>query len=833
MNYQNHFTDRAVKAVEFAQNAASRLQQDYIGTAHILLGLIHESGSVAADVLEEAGLDFEKVAARVQHYASREADYPSDNPYYTPRAKRVMEGAMEEAQQMGHNYVGTEHILLSLLEETEGDAIDVLEDLGVDIEALEDIVLDKLGENTDGGEQENSRGRGRKQVKGTPLLKKYGRDLTKVAAEGSLDPVIGRTKEIQRVIQILSRRTKNNPILIGEPGVGKTAIAEGLAQRIDEGAVPYMLQGKKVYSLSMASLVAGAKYRGEFEERLKGIIEEIRQAGNIILFIDEMHTLVGAGASEGALDAANILKPALSRGEIQIIGATTLDEYKKRFEKDAALSRRFQTIMVEEPTQEDAIRILRGLRPRYEEFHRAKITDEAVEAAVKLSKRYITDRFLPDKAIDLMDEAASKVRMQQVEEPQDMRGLQEKLQKLDADKEAAITAQDFERAAAFRDQEKKLREALAAEKKRWEKKESSHITVTAEDIADVVGQWTGIPVRKLAAKESERLLHMEKLLAHRVVGQDEAVQAVSKAVRRARAGLKNPKRPIGSFLFLGPTGVGKTELARALAEALFGREEAISRFDMSEYMEKYSVSRLVGAPPGYVGYQEGGQLTDAVRRKPYSIVLFDEIEKANSDVFNILLQVLDDGRLTDGQGRTVDFHNTVIIMTSNAGAEHLRDSAPTMGFATRKETQEEKHDAAQKQVLAEVKRMFKPEFLNRIDELIVFHALGRAELAKIVDILLRDVRARLAEKDLQLEISPSAKNKLVEAGTDFQYGARPLRRAIQKLIEDPIAEKLLGRAFKKGDTIYVRKAGDELTFEKKQPRRPARAKAEETTHAPT
>ena len=825
MNYQNHFTDRAVKAVEFAQNAASRLQQDYIGTAHILLGLIHESGSVAADVLEEAGLDFEKVAARVQHYASREADYPSDNPYYTPRAKRVMEGAMEEAQQMGHNYVGTEHILLSLLEETEGDAIDVLEDLGVDIEALEDIVLDKLGENTDGGEQENSRGRGRKQVKGTPLLKKYGRDLTKVAAEGSLDPVIGRTKEIQRVIQILSRRTKNNPILIGEPGVGKTAIAEGLAQRIDEGAVPYMLQGKKVYSLSMASLVAGAKYRGEFEERLKGIIEEIRQAGNIILFIDEMHTLVGAGASEGALDAANILKPALSRGEIQIIGATTLDEYKKRFEKDAALSRRFQTIMVEEPTQEDAIRILRGLRPRYEEFHRAKITDEAVEAAVKLSKRYITDRFLPDKAIDLMDEAASKVRMQQVEEPQDMRGLQEKLQKLDADKEAAITAQDFERAAAFRDQEKKLREALAAEKKRWEKKESSHITVTAEDIADVVGQWTGIPVRKLAAKESERLLHMEKLLAHRVVGQDEAVQAVSKAVRRARAGLKNPKRPIGSFLFLGPTGVGKTELARALAEALFGSEEAIIRFDMSEYMEKYSVSRLVGAPPGYVGYQEGGQLTDAVRRKPYSIVLFDEIEKANSDVFNILLQVLDDGRLTDGQGRTVDFHNTVIIMTSNAGAEHLRDSAPTMGFATRKETQEEKHDAAQKQVLAEVKRMFKPEFLNRIDELIVFHALGRAELAKIVDILLRDVRARLAEKDLQLEISPSAKNKLVEAGTDFQYGARPLRRAIQKLIEDPIAEKLLGRAFKKGDTIYVRKAGDELTFEKKQSR-PAKAKVE-------
>ena len=828
---QGRFTNRAVHAIEFAQYEAQELQQDYIGTEHILLGLLHEKEGIAAKALGAVGLEFAAVRQQVENVLEQEEQYPSDNPYYTPLAKHAMEMSMREAQRLGHNYVGTEHILLGLLSDESSAGARVIESMGVDLAELRTAVYNMLDAKHSDADVQGAASGGRKNA--TPLLNRYGRNLNDMARQEKMDPVIGREKEIQRVIQILSRRTKNNPILIGEPGVGKTAIAEGLAQRIVEGTVPYMLQDKRVMSLSMASLVAGAKYRGEFEERLKGVIDEIRRAGDVILFIDEMHTLVGAGAAEGALDAANILKPALSRGEIQIIGATTLDEYKKRFEKDAALSRRFQTIMVEEPTQEDAIRILRGLRPRYEEFHRAKITDEAVEAAVKLSKRYITDRFLPDKAIDLMDEAASKVRMQQVEEPQDMRGLQEKLQKLDADKEAAITAQDFERAAAFRDQEKKLREALAAEKKRWEKKESSHITVTAEDIADVVGQWTGIPVRKLAAKESERLLHMEKLLAHRVVGQDEAVQAVSKAVRRARAGLKNPKRPIGSFLFLGPTGVGKTELARALAEALFGSEEAIIRFDMSEYMEKYSVSRLVGAPPGYVGYQEGGQLTDAVRRKPYSIVLFDEIEKANSDVFNILLQVLDDGRLTDGQGRTVDFHNTVIIMTSNAGAEHLRDSAPTMGFATRKETQEEKHDAAQKQVLAEVKRMFKPEFLNRIDELIVFHALGRAELAKIVDILLRDVRARLAEKDLQLEISPSAKNKLVEAGTDFQYGARPLRRAIQKLIEDPIAEKLLGRAFKKGDTIYVRKAGDELTFEKKQPRRPARAKAEETTHAPT
>ncbi|MDD6698668.1 MAG: ATP-dependent Clp protease ATP-binding subunit, partial [Veillonellaceae bacterium] len=587
--------------------------------------------------------------------------------------------------------------------------------------------------------------------------------------------------------------------------------------------VPYMLQDKKVYSLSMASLVAGAKYRGEFEERLKGIIEEIRRTGDIILFIDEMHTLVGAGAAEGALDAANILKPALSRGEIQIIGATTLDEYKKHLEKDAALSRRFQTIMVEEPTADDAIEILRGLRDKYEAFHRAKITDEAVKAAVKLSQRYITDRFLPDKAIDVMDEAASKVRMKMVAPPEEVKAIEEKLRGFTNDKEAAITAQDYERAARLRDREQQVKEELVAAKNRWEKREEAPITVTENDIADVVALWTGIPVRRIAAKESDRLLHMEKVLTRRVVGQEEAVKAVSKAIRRARAGLKDPKRPIGAFLCLGPTGVGKTELARALAEALFGSEDNILRFDMSEYMEKYSVSRMVGAPPGYVGYEEGGQLTDAVRRKPYSIILLDEIEKAHPDVFNLLLQVLEDGRLTDGQGRTVDFRNTVIIMTSNAGASFLRQAPPTMGFATKEETAEDKHEDAKKRVLEEVKRIFKPEFLNRIDELIVFHPLGRAELAKIVDILMRGVKSRLEEKKLALEISPAAKNKLVEQGTDFKYGARPLKRAIQRLIEDPLAEQLLGRKFKAGDTIYVKKTGEGLDFAVKAKKPAAKA----------
>ena len=825
MNYRNHFTNRAIKAIEFAQYAAQDLEQDYIGTEHILLGLLHEKEGVAAQAMESLGLTFEKVASQVKSIVAQEAEYPSDNPYYTPRAKRVMEGAVEEAQTLGHNYIGTEHILLSLLEETEGAAVEVFERMGVDPDVLQGEIMERIDHphpEGDGPENEPAQPGSRKES-GMPLIRKYGRDLNKMAKEDRMDPVIGREKEIQRVIQILSRRTKNNPILLGEPGVSKTAIAEGLAQRFIEGAVPYMLQDKKVISLSMASLVAGAKYRGEFEERLKGVIEEIQRAGNVILFIDEMHTLVGAGAAEGALDAANILKPALSRGEIQIIGATTLDEYKKHLEKDAALSRRFQTIMVEEPTREDAEKILLGLRSKYEEFHRAKILDEAVSAAVRLSHRYITDRFLPDKAIDLMDEAASKVRMRQVAPSEQVQSIRQKLEKLNVEKEAAITAQDYERAAKLRDQVQGIQDELEEAKRKWEKKGTNRITVTADDIADVVAQWTGIPVRQIAAKESERLLHMEKLLARRVIGQQEAVKAVAKAVRRARAGLKDPKRPIGSFLFLGPTGVGKTELARALSEALFGTEDAIIRFDMSEYMEKYSVSRMVGAPPGYVGYQEGGQLTDAVRRKPYSVILLDEIEKAHPDVFNILLQVLDDGRLTDGQGRTVDFRNSVIIMTSNAGASFLKKENTAMGFAVGSvdDEQKEAEEAGKKRVLAEVRRIFKPEFLNRVDELLVFHPLGHPELVKIVDILLRDVKARLEEKDIQLEISPSARNKLVESGTDFKYGARPLKRAIQKLIEDEIAERLLARSFKAGDTIYVRKAGDKLDFIKKEPKKAA------------
>ena len=817
MNYRNHFTSRAIKAIEFAQYAARELEQDYIGTEHILLGLLHEEGSVAFAALQAAGLTFDAVMQRVEAMVAGDAEYPSDNPYYTPRAKRVMEGAVEEAQTLGHNYIGTEHLLLSLLEETEGAATELLIGMGVDIDALQGEVLDRIDHPHPKGDGEPSRAEKAKGRQAPQLIKKYGRNLNDMAKEDRMDPVIGRDKEIQRVIQILARRTKNNPILLGEPGVGKTAIAEGLAQRIVEGSVPYMLQDKKVVSLSLASLVAGAKYRGEFEERLKGLIDEVRQDGTIILFIDEMHTLVGAGAAEGALDAANILKPALSRGEIQIIGATTLDEYKKHLEKDAALSRRFQTILVEEPSIEDAKKILMGLRGKYEAFHCAHIEDAAIEAAVRLSHRYITDRFLPDKAIDLMDEAASKVRMKQVAQPEKLQEIRARLEKLGVEKEAAISAQDYERAARIRDDEQKVKDELEAAKRRFEKRGKSRITVTADDIADVVAQWTGVPVRQIAAKESDRLLHMEKILTRRVVGQQEAVEAVSKAIRRARAGLKDPKRPIGSFLFLGPTGVGKTELAKALSEALFGTEDAIIRFDMSEYMEKYAVSRMVGAPPGYVGYEEGGQLTDAVRRKPYSIILLDEIEKAHPDVFNVLLQVLDDGRLTDGKGRTVDFRNTVIIMTSNAGATLLKKSAPALGFAVGSgDEKQEAEDAAKKRVLGEVRHIFKPEFLNRIDELIVFHPLGREELSKIIDILLRDVRTRLAEKEIRLEVSPAAKNVLVEKGTDFKYGARPLKRAIQKLIEDEIAEHLLARDFKRGDTIQVRKNGAKLDFVRKE-----------------
>lgn len=812
MNYRNHLTKQAMRVIEFAHFAAQKYNQDYVGTEHILLGLIHEK-CLAATAMTKLGLTFEKVAEVIGAMASQESGYPADNPYYTPRAKRVIEGALEEAQMLDNDYIGTEHILLSLLEENDGAAVEVLDRLSVDIEGLKDEILALIGEAGQARADNDRDEVSPRSSSGTPMLNKYGRNLNTMAENKELDPVIGRDVEIRRVIQILSRRTKNNPILLGEPGVGKTAIAEGLAQSIVNGEVPYTLQAKKVISLSMASLVAGAKYRGDFEERLKGIIEEIKQAGEVILFIDEMHTLVGAGAGEGALDAANILKPALSRGEIQIIGATTLDEYKKYLEKDAALSRRFQTIIVAEPSVEAAEKILLGLKPKYEEFHQACIQNEAVTAAVKLSKRYISDRFLPDKAIDLMDEAASKVRMRQVAPPSKMQEIRQKLSKLNIDKEKAISEQKYEKAAKLRDKAQQVQEELNSAQAKWKQQGVSKITVTADDIADVVGEWTGIPVKQLAAKESERLLKLEKILTKRVVGQNEAVQAVAKAIRRARAGLKDPKRPIGSFLFLGPTGVGKTELAKALAEALFGSEDAIIRFDMSEYMEKYTVSRMVGAPPGYVGYQEGGQLTDAVRRKPYSIILLDEIEKAHTDIFNLLLQVLDDGRLTDGQGRTVDFRNTVIIMTSNAGAGYLNKNN-TLGFSM-DAGEKQSADNGEKMMLDEIKRIFKPEFLNRIDEQLIFHPLGRAELMKIIDILLSDVKKRLAEKNIGLEISPAAKNKLVEAGTDFKYGARPLRRSLQKMVEDEIAEQLLAGKFKTGDIIYIRKTDGNLVFDKK------------------
>jgi len=832
MQKEPQLTERAKHVIQYAQFIAKRLSLDYTDTEHLLVGLAHESGSLAAEALEAASVTFEEVVYATKELADQEiSPFPiiGPMPYFTPRARRVIDHAIGEAQHLKDPFVGTEHILLALLDEQEGGAAEILHQLGVNADDLADDVFARMEKVPAGGEDDSLK-QGQDSARETPMLNRYGRDLTAAAEKGKLDPVIGRKKEITRVVQILSRRTKNNPILIGEPGVGKTAIAEGLAARIAEGTVPFMLQGKRVYTLSMASVVAGAKFRGEFEERMKGIIEELRQSGKIILFIDELHTLVGAGAGEGALDASNILKPALSRGEIQIIGATTLDEYKKRFEKDAALSRRFQTVLVEEPTEAEAIEILRGLRGRYESFHHAKIQDAALEAAVKLSKRYIPNRFLPDKAIDLMDEAAAKVRIDHAENPEEIRGIRREMESLQSEKQEAIHAQDYEKAASLRDREQKVKDRLDAAKKDWEEKEQGSIQVTAKDVADIVAEWTGIPVAKLAAKESDRLLHLEKTLSQRVVGQEEAVAAVSRAIRRARAGLKDPRRPIGSFLFLGPTGVGKTELAKTLARTLFGTEDAVIRFDMSEYMEKYSVSRLVGAPPGYVGYDEGGQLTDAVRRKPYSIILLDEIEKASPDVFNILLQVLDDGRLTDGQGRQADFTNTVIIMTSNAGAEYLRD-AKTMGFAAHEETRESKDRDAKKLVLEAVRRMFKPEFLNRIDEMVVFHALGRAELGKIVDILLAGVRGRLEEKGLKLAFSPSAKQLLIEQGTDARYGARPLRRAISRMVEDALAEKLLARAFRRGDTIYVKKNGQKLEFVRRVPKAASRKPAAVKAHA--
>lgn len=824
---QGRFTQSAIKVLKLAQYEAKHLKHRHVGTEHILLGLLHEGTNVAAKALSSIGIDLYTVRQRVHELVEKEDfdDLETEEIGYSPEAKTIMEYAVEQAQALGHDYIGTEHILLGIIYDTESIACEILISLGADLDIIHDAILDLLNEDTLNDmpklnvfkenkapkKDNNTKDNKQKNNSATPLLDKYGRDLNILAQEEKIDPVIGRNREIERVIQILSRRTKNNPILIGEPGVGKTAVTEGLAQRLINGNIPKVLASKRIISLNMASLVAGTKYRGDFEDRLKKIIDEIIENKNIILFIDEMHTLIGAGAAEGSMDAANILKPALSRGEIQVIGATTLKEYKKYIEKDSALERRFQTIMVNEPSAKDAISILKGIRNKYEKFHCAKITDEAIKAAVKISQRYITDRFLPDKAIDLMDEAAAKVRLKTVNIPTNISQLEQKIQDLKKAKEKAIDNQDYELAATIRDQEIKIKEELATAKTAWEKQNNAQIAVTEEDIADVATLWTGIPVKRLVAKEADRLLHIEDILHKRVVGQNEGVNAVAKAIRRARAGLKDPKRPIGSFLFLGPTGVGKTELARSLAEAIFGDESAMIRFDMSEYMEKHTVSRMLGAPPGYIGYDEGGLLTDAVRRKPYAVILLDEIEKAHPDIFNILLQVLDDGRLTDSQGRTVDFKNTVIIMTSNAGAFKLQpQKTNTMGFAVNEDKQIKQN--AKKIVMDEVKRQFKPEFLNRIDEIIIFEPLTDKELTQIVTLLLNDVQKRLAEMDIELIIKDEVKSYLLKHGTDTIYGARPLKRAVQRYLQDPLAEQLLQKSIKSMQKIIVDCVEDKLTF---------------------
>ena len=798
------FTDDAQRVLSFAQEAALELGHDYVGTEHVLIGLTKVKNGVAAKALEELGIVTEDIFEAVEEQVGR-GNKKATSIYMTPRVKNVLELAVQVANRMNHNYVGTEHILLGLLSDGGGVAVGILRAMNIRTDDIVEAIRHILGSSTNG---DHSGQEGANNNGDLGELTDFGTDLNESAKQGKIDPVIGRDTEIQRVIQILSRRTKNNPVLIGEPGVGKTAIAEGLAQRIVNGNVPEILRNKRIISLSISSMLAGAKYRGEFEERLKKAIDEVQQHDDMIIFIDEIHTLVGAGATEGAMDAANILKPVLARGEFQVIGATTLDEYKKHIEKDAALERRFQPVQVGEPNEEDALEILRGLRDRYEAFHKAKITDEALKAAVTLSSRYITDRFLPDKAIDVVDEAASKVRMKVFSAAPDVKALEDRLNTVKKEKEAAVTSQDFEKAAKLRDEEQVLVKEIDDKKSVAKEESDQKLIVTEDDIAAVVAQWTGIPVAKIAEEESETLLHLEDELHKRVIGQDDAVTAVAKAVRRARAGLKDPKRPIGSFLFLGPTGVGKTELARALASSLFGDESAMIRLDMSEYMEKHTVSRLVGAPPGYVGYEEGGQLTDAVRRKPYSVILLDEVEKAHADFFNILLQVLDDGRLTDSQGRTVDFRNTVIIMTSNLGAKALHKNSTELGFLAPKKAESHSNDSkridfkeAKKSVLDAVKSHFRPEFLNRIDEMIVFHPLTEEDLTKIVTILMSDVIKRLGERDLHLEITPEAMKLLVREGSDFTMGARPLKRAIQRLIEDPVSDLILKGEAIAGKTI--------------------------------
>jgi len=796
------FTEKAQHVIYYAQEEARAINYPAIGTEHLLLGILREGQSIAAQALQGLGVNLENARDVVQQMIVPGNDPVGSEIGITPRVKKVFALAQDEAVRWGVSYIGTEHILLGILREGEGVASQALAELNVEPEKVRRQVIALLGGTT----MDHAVSAGGKHVgrSNCPTLEEFGRNLNEMAKQDKIDPVIGRDTEIERVIQVLCRRTKNNPALLGEPGVGKTAIAEGLAQRIINGKVPEILRKKTIIALDMGSLVAGSKYRGDFEERIKKIMDEVKADKNVILFIDEMHTMIGAGSAEGALDAANILKPELARGDIQCIGATTLDEYRKYIEKDAALERRFQPITVNEPTQEDAIAILKGIRDKYEAHHNVEISDTAIEAAVKLSTRYITDRFLPDKAIDLIDEAASRVRLQSYTVPSDVKALEEEIARLSKEKEAAVISQEYEKAAQYRDQERCKQDELARLNEEWKSKHTAETkVVTEEEIASVVSKWTGVPVTKLQAEDTARLLHMEELLHQRVIGQDDAVKAVSRAVRRAQSGLKNPKRPIGSFLFLGPTGVGKTELARALAEVLFDNEDAIVRIDMSEYMEKYAVSRLVGAPPGYVGHDEGGQLTEAIRRKPYAIVLLDEIEKAHPDVFNILLQVLDDGRLTDSQGRTVDFKNTVIIMTSNVGASNIK-SAGVMGFSSNSKAEEQAaYDKMKSRVLNALKSTFRPEFLNRIDETIVFHALEKTHILSIVDLMMQELRTRLEEKQIYLEVSLAAKEKLVEDGYDPAYGARPLRRTIQRLVEDPLAEDLLKGRYAAGDTVQV------------------------------
>jgi len=804
MKFEDRFTERAKNAFELAHSAASEFGHAHIGSEHILLGLSREGGGVAAKVLREAGLESRLIVDMIVKHiglGGRGEGAPMD---LSPRAKRIVETASAEAGRLGHNYVSTEHILMGILREYDSTAAKLIRLTGVDLNKLYTGVINAVGSNVfrpvrTAATQE------RQKKSETKTLDQFSRDLTEAAATGALDPVVGRENEIQRVIQILSRRTKNNPVLIGEPGVGKTAIAEGLAQRIAAGEAPETLLSKRVVTLDLSGMLAGTKYRGDFEERIKKAIEEVQKAGDVILFIDELHTIIGAGAAEGAIDAANIIKPALGRGEMQIIGATTLNEYRKHVEKDAALERRFQPVTVNEPSQGESVRILKGLRDRYEAHHKLVITDEAIEAAVKLSARYINDRYLPDKAIDLVDEAASRVRLDRLRLPPDIKELEAQKEALGKEKEAAIQSQDFERAARLRDREKELREAISAARKNWEKVKSGDSTkVDAEDIAGIVSGWTGIPVTSITQDEGERLMKMEESLHRRVVGQDAAVTAVAKALRRGRVGLKDPKRPIGSFLFLGPTGVGKTELCKALAEAMFGDENAMLRVDMSEYMEKHATSKMIGSPPGYVGYDEGGNLTEKVRRRPYSVLLFDEVEKAHEDVFNIMLQILEDGILTDSQGRRVDFKNTIIVMTSNAGARSITEKKAKLGFdAGSEDVERDEYDQIREAVMEEVKRVFKPEFLNRIDETIVFHKLSRGDTREICAKMLDTVRARMEAVGITMAVDEPAIDLLAEKGYDPIYGARPLRREIQGSVEDPVAEMMLEGRLKDGAAVKV------------------------------